>query len=135
MTALLEISDLSVRFPILKGLLQREVGSVRAVNGVSFAIRQGEAFGLVGESGCGKTTLARTVLRLEEPSEGQILFEGADILPLSGTALRPYRRRVAAIFQDPFGSLNPRMTAGAILKEVLTVHAYAGDAEARVLEL
>jgi len=131
----MRIEDVSVHFPVRKGLLQRQVGEVRAVEGVSLSLRRGEAFGLVGESGCGKTTLARAVLRLVDPTLGKIWFDGADVSGMHGKALGPYRKRVAAIFQDPFSSLNPRMTSGQILAEVLQVHAYEGDIGERVAEL
>ncbi|NNK78528.1 MAG: ABC transporter ATP-binding protein [Litoreibacter sp.] len=132
---LLRIENVSVHFPVHKGLMQREVAAVKAVEKVTLTLNQGEAFGLVGESGCGKTTLARTVLRLVDPTEGEIWFDGQNITGMSGKSLLPYRKRVAAIFQDPFSSLNPRMTAGGILSEVLRVHRYEGDVSARVAEL
>ncbi len=135
MTALLHIDDVSVHFPVRKGLLQKQVGEVRAVEGVTLSLKRGEAFGLVGESGCGKTTLARAVLRLVDPTSGAIWFEGTNISGLKGKALAPYRRKIAAIFQDPFSSLNPRMTSGQILSEVLHVHAYDGSISDRVAEL
>ena len=135
MTALLRIEDVSVHFPIQKGLLQRTVGAVRAVDSVTLTLNKGEVFGLVGESGCGKTTLARTVLRLVDATSGAIWFDGQNVTDLRGKALAPYRRRVAAIFQDPFSSLNPRMKAGQIIGEVLHVHAYPGDRQARVSAL
>ncbi|MEO0989551.1 MAG: ABC transporter ATP-binding protein [Pseudomonadota bacterium] len=135
MNALLRVEDVSVHFPVRKGLLQRQVGAVKAVERVSLTLRKGEAYGLVGESGCGKTTLARTVLRLVDPTEGAIWFDGQEISALKGPALAPYRTRVAAIFQDPFSSLNPRMTSGQILSEVLNVHRYAGSVAERVAEL
>jgi oligopeptide/dipeptide ABC transporter ATP-binding protein len=132
---LLRIEGVSVHFPVRKGLLQKQVAAVKAVEQVTLTLNSGEAFGLVGESGCGKTTLARTVLRLVDPTEGSIWFDGQNVSALTGKSLMPYRKRVAAIFQDPFSSLNPRMTAGAILGEVLRVHNYAGDIPTRVAEL
>jgi len=123
------VSDLKKHFPVKKGLLRRTVGRVFAVDGVSFAIAQGETLGLVGESGCGKSTVARTVLRLIEPTAGSIEVGGRDITRLSRAALRPYRREMQIIFQDPFSALNPRMTAGDIVSEPLWVHGVANGAE------
>jgi peptide/nickel transport system ATP-binding protein len=121
----LEVHDLKKHFPIRKGLLQRARGTVFAVDGVSFSIRQGETLGLVGESGCGKSTLGRTVLRLIEPTAGSISIDGEDITQLNRKELRPYRRQMQIIFQDPFSSLDPRMSAGDIVAEPLRVHGIA----------
>ncbi|MEL6153047.1 MAG: ATP-binding cassette domain-containing protein, partial [Bacteroidota bacterium] len=120
---LLEVRHLSKRFPIRGGLLGRPVGHVQAVNDVSFSIKKGETLGLVGESGCGKSTLGRSILRLIEPSAGQIFFDGTDITQLDGSAMRAMRRKMQIIFQDPYASLNPRMTVYAILEEPLQIHA------------
>ncbi|HET7321736.1 MAG TPA: ABC transporter ATP-binding protein, partial [Longimicrobiaceae bacterium] len=135
--ALLVVRKLKKYFPIKGGLLQRHVGDIKAVNGVSFFLRKGETLGLVGESGCGKTTTGRTILRMEEPTEGSALFEGEDVSELHGDELRRFRRRAQYIFQDPFSSLNPRMTVGSTLREVLKVHRIAtgAAADARVAEL
>ncbi len=125
---LLSVNNLHVRFPIKAGLLQRTVGEVKAVNGISFEVNRGEAFGIVGESGCGKTTVARAILRLLEATTGNIAFEGNNISSLTGKQLAPFRRKVQAIFQDPFSSLNPRKTTLDIIGEPLRVHALAeGD--------
>lgn len=131
----LRIEGVSVHFPVRRGVLQRQVAEVKAVENVTLSLNRGEAFGLVGESGCGKTTLARAVLRLVDATEGAIWFDGENITDLKGASLSPYRKRVAAVFQDPFSSLNPRMKAGSIIAEVLTVHGYDGDIRARVVEL
>ncbi|MBW2037220.1 MAG: ABC transporter ATP-binding protein [Deltaproteobacteria bacterium] len=109
-------------FPVLRGVLKRKVADVKAVDGVSFSINRGEILGLVGESGCGKTTTGRCILRLYDPTEGRILFEGKDITHLTRRQMRPFRRRMSFIFQDPFGSLDPRQTAGSIVGEPLLVH-------------
>jgi oligopeptide/dipeptide ABC transporter ATP-binding protein len=119
----LEVRDLKKHFPVQKGLLQRAAGTVYAVDGVSFSIAQGETLGLVGESGCGKSTVGRTVLRLTEPTAGSIRIDGRDITKLSKSELRPYRRQMQIIFQDPFSSLDPRMSAGDIVAEPMRVHA------------
>jgi oligopeptide transport system ATP-binding protein len=120
--SLVQIKDLKTHFPIKAGVLQKTVGWVRAVDGVSFAINEGETIGLVGESGCGKTTLGRTLLRLIDPTSGQINFNGQDITQLAGHDLRAFRRQAQMIFQDPYGSLNPRMTVGKIIAEPLRIH-------------
>ena len=135
MSTLLRIENVSVHFPIRKGLLQRQVGAVRAVDSVTLELKKGEAFGLVGESGCGKTTLARAVLRLVDPISGIISFDGTNISGLTTKGLAPFRKRIAAIFQDPFSSLNPRQKSGQIIAEVLQVHNYEGDINERVVEL
>jgi len=119
---ILELRDLQVLFPVTSGVLQRTVGHVHAVDGVSFTINQGETLGLVGESGCGKTTLGRSILRLVEPTGGQVLFKGHDLTKLSRSQMRPCRRDMAMIFQDPYASLNPRQTVGEIVAEPLEVH-------------
>ena len=119
---ILEVKDLKKHFPIHKGVLQRVVGQVYAVDGVSFTIAEGETLGLVGESGCGKSTVGRTLLRLIEPTSGSIEIEGTDVTHLSRQELRPYRREMQIIFQDPFSSLDPRMKAGSIVGEPLQVH-------------
>lgn len=119
---LLKITGLKKHFPIKKGFLQRTVGQIKAVDDVSFSIKKGETFGLVGESGCGKSTTGRTIMRLYEPTEGQIIFDGRDITALSEREMLPFRRDIQMVFQDPFSSLNPRKTVGAILKEPLSVH-------------
>jgi oligopeptide/dipeptide ABC transporter ATP-binding protein len=125
----LEVKNLKKHFPIRKGLLRHTVGHVYAVDGVSFAIGVGETLGLVGESGCGKTTAGRAVLRLIEPTSGSIEVGGTDITNLPKAELRPYRRQMQIIFQDPFSSLNPRMTAGDIVGEPLLVHGVASAKE------
>jgi oligopeptide transport system ATP-binding protein len=119
---LLSVSDLSMHFPIYKGILRRQVGTIRAVDGVSFEVRRGETLGLVGESGCGKSTTGRAVLRLYKPTGGRILFEGREIQKLEGETLRAMRPRMQMIFQDPQASLNPRMTVGSIVAEPLQEH-------------
>jgi oligopeptide/dipeptide ABC transporter ATP-binding protein len=129
-TPVLEVSGLRKHFAVKKGLFRRTVGRVLAVDGVSFSIGEGETLGLVGESGCGKSTVARTVLRLIEPTAGAIRLNGRDITGLGKTALRPYRREMQMIFQDPFSSLDPRMSAGALVGEPLLVHGII-DGEAR----
>jgi oligopeptide/dipeptide ABC transporter ATP-binding protein len=130
-TPLLQIEKLHKHFPIRRGLFGRVAGAVRAVDGVSFDVRPGEVLGLVGESGCGKTTVGRCVLRLLEPTTGTIRFEGRDITSLGRRELRPLRRRMQIIFQDPYSSLNPRLTVGSMLAEPLAIHGIATGAKAR----
>jgi oligopeptide/dipeptide ABC transporter ATP-binding protein len=134
---LLEVVDLKKHFPIKKGLLSRGGGKVFAVDGISFHINQGETLGLVGESGCGKSTVGRTVLRLLDPTAGSIRLNGRDITDLSKAEMRPVRREMQIIFQDPYSSLNPRMSAGDIVEELLRVHGIGSAAERkqRVAEL
>lgn len=135
--ALLEVRGLRTWFPVRRGLLSRVVGNVKAVDGVSFWVRRGETLGLVGESGSGKTTTGRAILRLIEPTDGGIMFAGEDVRAMDGDALRRLRRRAQIVFQDPYGSLNPRMTVGDMLREVLRVHdlGRGADAARRVNEL
>jgi oligopeptide/dipeptide ABC transporter ATP-binding protein len=121
----IEVRDLKKHFQVRRGMLQREAGTVYAVDGVSFSIAPGETLALVGESGCGKSTVGRTVLRLIEPTAGTIAIGGHDITHLDKAALRPYRRQMQIIFQDPFSSLDPRMSAGDIVGEPLKIHGIA----------
>ena len=125
MTPVLHVEDLKKHYPVKSGFLRRTTGTVFAVDGVSFSIAPGETLGLVGESGCGKSTVARTVMRLVEPTSGKIMVEGTDIAGLPKAALRPFRREMQMVFQDPFSSLNPRMSAGDIVREPLLVHNVA----------
>jgi peptide/nickel transport system ATP-binding protein/oligopeptide transport system ATP-binding protein len=134
---LLDVTDLKKHYPVRAGVLRRQVGTVHAVDGVSFSVDHGETLGLVGESGCGKSTVARSVMRLVEPTSGRICLDGEDITHLSKAALRTHRRAMQIVFQDPFASLNPRMTAGAIVGEPLAVHGLASGRAlgARVADL
>jgi oligopeptide/dipeptide ABC transporter ATP-binding protein len=128
---LLEVNDLKKHFPIHKGVFSKVSGQVYAVDGVSFSIGRGETLGLVGESGCGKSTVGRTLLRLLEPTSGTVRIGGEDITHLDGADLLPYRRRMQMIYQDPYASLNPRMTAGEIVGEPMVVHQLGTSAERR----
>jgi oligopeptide/dipeptide ABC transporter ATP-binding protein len=128
---LLEVRNLVKHFPVGGGLFGQRRGLVRAVDDVSFVIRRGETLGLVGESGCGKTTTGRCILMLERPTSGQILFEGRDLTALDDAGLRGVRRRIQVIFQDPYSSLNPRMTVGQMIAEPLAVHGIVPDRAAR----
>jgi oligopeptide/dipeptide ABC transporter ATP-binding protein len=128
---LVEIRGLKTWFPITAGVLQRTVAHVRAVDGVDLSIRQGETLGLVGESGCGKSTLGRSILRLVEPTAGEVLFKGQQLTRLSGAEMRRMRREVAMIFQDPFASLDPRQTVGEIVGEPLDIHGLAQNRRQR----
>ena len=134
---LVSVRNLRKEFPIKKGVLARQVGAVKAVNDVSFDVARGETLGVVGESGCGKTTTGRTILRLIEPTSGEIRFEGRDVKSMGTSELRALRREMQIIFQDPVSSLNPRMTVGAIIREGLTIHRLAegAAADARVRQL
>ena len=136
---LLEVRDLKVHFPVTSGLiLQRRVGAVKAVDGVNLTVNAGETLGLVGESGSGKTTAGRAIVRLQEATEGQVLLEGEDITQAKGADLRRARRKMGMVFQDPYGSLNPRMSAGSIVGEPLVIHKMykrSSEYQQRIAEL
>lgn len=129
---LVQVKDLKMHFPITQGIIiQRKVGAIKAVDGVSFGIVRGETLGLVGESGCGKSTTGRAILQLYEPTGGKVVFDGQELTQLKGEPLRKMRRRMQMIFQDPYASLNPRMTVGDIVGEPLVVHNIARGKERR----
>ena len=135
---LLDVQDLRKYFPVHRGVLGRSVDQVRAVDGVSFRLERGETLGLVGESGCGKSTTGRAILHLIEPTSGRLIYDGEDLEEFDDAQFRQFRRRAQIVFQDPFGSLNPRMTVGGMLAEVLKVHGLGEtgvDRSARVREL
>lgn len=134
---LMDARHIKKHFPIRQGLLLREVGQVKAVDGVSLTVRRGETLGLVGESGCGKSTLGRTLIRLYEPTAGELDFNGKNFLSLNGEELRKARKNIQMIFQDPYASLDPRMTVGQILMEPFEIHGLLnrGEREARVKDL
>ncbi|MBI5955688.1 MAG: ATP-binding cassette domain-containing protein [Chloroflexi bacterium] len=135
---LLEVKGLKMHFPLTQGIIiQRQVGAVKAVDGLNFFIRRGETLGLVGESGCGKSTTGRAILQLYRPTAGQVLFEGQDLCKMGGERLRQMRRRMQMIFQDPYASLNPRMTVGNIIGEPMEIHnlAKGKDKQEKVQEL
>jgi oligopeptide transport system ATP-binding protein len=137
MSALLEVRDLVKHFPVRGGVFSRVVGAVHAVNGVSLAVERGEVLGVVGESGCGKSTLGKCVIRLLEPTGGSVRYGGEELLGLGHDELMPFRRRMQIIFQDPYSSLNPRLTVKALLREVLTFHRVGtrAELEGRIQEL
>ncbi|GGX90116.1 ABC transporter ATP-binding protein [Streptomyces hiroshimensis] len=137
--AILEVQDLVKHYPLTQGILfKKQIGAVHAVDGVSFGLRRGETLGIVGESGCGKSTVAKLLVHLERPTSGRILYKGEDITRLSGRALKAVRRNIQMVFQDPYTSLNPRMTVGDIIGEPFEIHpevAPKGDRRAKVREL
>ncbi len=135
---LLEVKNLQMHYPVTSGLFARQTGAVKAVDDVSFTIARGETLGLVGESGCGKTTMARSIVQLYKPTSGEVLFDGEDLVKLKGGKMRAMYRRVQFIFQDPYGSLDPRMTCGDIIGEPLKVHKLTkgkDEYRARIAEL
>ena len=135
-TPLLEVKGLRMHFPITEGIVTRRlVGEVKAVDGIDFSVRRGETLGLVGESGCGKTTTGRCILRLEKPTSGEIIYDGQDIAKLERHELRALRRRIQVIFQDPYSSLNPRMKVGDIIAEPMKVHGIVPDAAKRMAKV
>ena len=138
MKPLVEVRNLSVHFPVKSGLLQRQTGVVKALDDVSLKIDKSSTLGLVGESGSGKTTLGRVLVRLQDPTSGSAFYDGQEITSLDGSALRPYRKKIQMVFQDPYNSLNPRLRIGTILAEPLEIHfpkMSASDRSTRVAEL
>ncbi|MDF2261083.1 ATP-binding cassette domain-containing protein, partial [Streptantibioticus ferralitis] len=137
--AILEVRGLVKYFPLTRGILvKKQIGAIKAVDGVDFDLYQGETLGIVGESGCGKSTVAKLLMRLEQPTAGRILYKGEDITRLSGRALKAVRRNIQMVFQDPYTSLNPRMTVGDIIGEPFEIHpevAPKGDRRKKVQEL
>lgn len=129
MNTLLEVKNLNMHFPIRGGLLKKRIGNVYAVNDVNFTLVEGETFGVVGESGCGKSTLGRTIVRLYQPTSGQVIFRGSDIAGLEKKALKDFRRQIQMVFQDPYASLNPRMTIADILEEPFLLHGIGTSEE------
>ena len=130
--SLLKIDNLKMHFPIMRGVVfQRQVGAIKAVDGLNFSMFKGETLGLVGESGCGKSTTGRAILQLYRPTDGNVVFEGKDLTKTSGEELRKMRRRMQMIFQDPYASLNPRMTVGSIISEPLEVHGIGSNRKER----
>ena len=131
-SSLLKIDNLKMHFPIMRGVVfQRQVGAIKAVDGLNFSMFKGETLGLVGESGCGKSTTGRAILQLYRPTDGNVVFEGKDLTKTSGEELRKMRRRMQMIFQDPYASLNPRMTVGSIISEPLEVHGIGSNRKER----
>jgi oligopeptide transport system ATP-binding protein len=126
-TNIVEVENLKVYFPVKRGFLRRKIGDVKALDDVSFSIKSGETLGLVGESGCGKTTVGRSIIQLYKPTEGKIRFEGTQLTGLTDAELRKYKRKMSIVFQDPYSSLNPRMSAGEIVGEPLIVHNLVKD--------
>jgi len=131
-SVILEVDDLKMHFPITRGIIfQRQVGAIKAVDGLNFSLFKGETLGLVGESGCGKSTTGRAILQLHRPTDGRVIFEGKDLTQTKGEELRKMRRRMQMIFQDPYASLNPRMTVGSIIGEPLEVHGIGSSRKER----
>ena len=129
---LLEVTNLKKHFPISEGILfSKNVSLVKAIDGISFTISKGETLGLVGESGCGKTTTGRCILQLEKPTEGRILFDGRDLTEMDASTLAPLRQKIQVIFQDPYSSLNPRLKIGDTIAEPMKVHQVESDAISR----